>query len=280
MTANAMQGDRERCLEAGMNSHIAKPIDPAELFGQLLLWVPPRVAAHPARAPVPRAAVSSAADRAASDALGAIASVPGLDTVAGLRRVLNKRDAYEGLLRKFVAGQADAVARTRAALAEGRTGDAERAMHTLKGTAATIGAEGLAQLAGAAEAALAQGRGEPPTEAAMADLTAMLPPLDEAVATLLQALVEALPQPAQAPAPPGLADAPDWPSLRPLLDRLDALLAEDDAEAVDLFQEHRAELKNALGPEFQRIESALADFMLNEALEALRTARERIDALA
>jgi two-component system sensor histidine kinase/response regulator len=38
MTANAMAADRERCLEAGMNDHIAKPIDPEELFGVLLRW--------------------------------------------------------------------------------------------------------------------------------------------------------------------------------------------------------------------------------------------------
>ena len=276
MTANAMQGDRERCLDAGMNSHIAKPIDPAELFGQLLQWVPARATPHPGRAPVART-MSSSADRAASEALGAIADVPGLDTTAGLRRVLNKREAYEGLLRKFVAGQADAVARTRAALADARTGDAERAMHTLKGTAATIGAEGLARLAGQAEAALAQGRdGSPP----LADMTSLLQPVDDAVAALVQALVLALPQPAQAAAPTGQANAPDWQSLRPLLERLDALLAEDDAEAVDLFQEHRAELKNALGPQFQQMESALGDFMLNEALEALRTAQQRLAALA
>ena len=259
-----------------MNSHIAKPIDPAELFGQLLQWVPARATPHPGRAPVARK-MSSSADRAASEALGPIADVPGLDTTAGLRRVLNKREAYEGLLRKFVVGQADAVARTRAALADARTGDAERAMHTLKGTAATIGAEDLARLAGQAEAALAQGRdGLPP----LADMTSLLQPVDDAVAALVQALVLALPQPAQAAAPTGQANAPDWQSLRPLLERLDALLAEDDAEAVDLFQEHRAELKTALGPQFQQMESALGDFMLNEALEALRTAQQRLAALA
>jgi two-component system, sensor histidine kinase and response regulator len=38
MTANAMAADRDRCLEAGMNDHIAKPIDPEQLFKVLLRW--------------------------------------------------------------------------------------------------------------------------------------------------------------------------------------------------------------------------------------------------
>ncbi len=39
MTANAMAADRDRCLEAGMNDHIAKPIDPDQLFGALSRWI-------------------------------------------------------------------------------------------------------------------------------------------------------------------------------------------------------------------------------------------------
>ena len=39
MTANAMAGDRDRCLAAGMNDHVAKPIDVRELFGALTRWV-------------------------------------------------------------------------------------------------------------------------------------------------------------------------------------------------------------------------------------------------
>ncbi|WLT40025.1 response regulator [Synechocystis sp. B12] len=40
MTANVMQGDRERCLQAGMNDHLGKPIEPEELWNKLLHWIP------------------------------------------------------------------------------------------------------------------------------------------------------------------------------------------------------------------------------------------------
>jgi two-component system sensor histidine kinase/response regulator len=42
MTANAMEGDRERCIEAGMNDYIAKPIVPQALAEKLNLWLTPR----------------------------------------------------------------------------------------------------------------------------------------------------------------------------------------------------------------------------------------------
>ena len=42
MTANVMAGDREKCLEAGMNDHVAKPIEPDKLFKTLVQWIPAR----------------------------------------------------------------------------------------------------------------------------------------------------------------------------------------------------------------------------------------------
>ena len=163
MTANAMAGDRERSLAAGMNDHVTKPIDPDALFEALLRWLPRGGLRAPAAAPAapppggspPRPGRARGAGLAADDPL---ATVPGLDAADGLRRVLGKREAYVGLLRTFASGQAGAPDAIRAALAEGRRADAERAAHTLKGVAGSIGARAAAGRGGRGRGGAAPGR--------------------------------------------------------------------------------------------------------------------------
>ncbi|GHC85857.1 hypothetical protein GCM10007320_31210 [Pseudorhodoferax aquiterrae] len=259
MTANAMAIDRQRCLEAGMNSHIAKPIDPNELYAQLLQWLPRR---ERAAAPAVVVAEPPQDALAADDALLRIA---GLDAAAGLRRVLQRRSTYDGLLRRFVDGQAGAVATARAALAAGDRTQAQRLLHTLKGTAATIGAGPLAQAAQAAETVLGQPlRDATEEERLLAACEALCGPL---VAALRQAL--AAPQEACTPA---TGQELDWATVRPLAERLQALLEQDDADAIDLFQSNAAVLRPALGERYDGIANAIGDFDFGSAAQQLRDA--------
>jgi PAS domain S-box-containing protein len=145
MTANTMSGDREKCLAAGMNDYIAKPIDVAQLFLTLHRWVRPA------------APTAVAAARAAPGPATALPVIDGLALDAALARLEGDAALLFRLLSRFRSHQADAPARIRAALAEGDTESAIRAAHTLKGLAANIGATALAAQAVAVEAALRQG---------------------------------------------------------------------------------------------------------------------------
>jgi two-component system sensor histidine kinase/response regulator len=78
----------------------------------------------------------------------------GIDTESGLRRISGKRERYESLLRKFAVRQAGTVVSIRAALSGGDIATAERDAHSLKGAAATLGADVLAEDAAKAEAAI------------------------------------------------------------------------------------------------------------------------------
>ena len=135
MTANAMAGDREKCLEYGMNDHIAKPIDVDYLFAILARWVKPRA---------PAAATPTVS---ASAAQTGVPRLNGVDADAALARVGGSVAIYRRLLTRFRSGQADAIACLRGAYQAGDRETATRLAHTLKGLAANIGADKLTQAA-------------------------------------------------------------------------------------------------------------------------------------
>jgi two-component system sensor histidine kinase/response regulator len=85
--------------------------------------------------------------------------IAGIDTESGLKRLGGKRERYEALLRKFADRQAEAVDAIRAALSAGDMATAEREAHSLKGAAATLGADHLAEDAAKAELAIKSGNG-------------------------------------------------------------------------------------------------------------------------
>ncbi|MBP7203732.1 MAG: PAS domain S-box protein [Propionivibrio sp.] len=139
MTANALAGDRERCLQAGMNDHIAKPIDPAELRAKLLQWVK----VHEPRAVRREMADTPSVEASADTAIEAYGGIDGLDAAAGLRFMMGNSARYSRLLRKFAEGNADFASRMAQAIAAADWAAAELMAHSLRGVAAQLGAAGV-----------------------------------------------------------------------------------------------------------------------------------------
>ena len=139
MTAHALKGDRDRCLAAGMDDYLKKPIDARLLFDALSRWT-----THTVDAPVP--------ELRADPNHGA---VRGLSLPEALTRVGGNRKLLTKLLTEFREDHAGAADKIRQLVESGQAKDAERAAHSLKGMALVFGARELSEAAERVERALA-----------------------------------------------------------------------------------------------------------------------------
>ncbi len=250
MTANAMQGDRDRCMAAGMNDHVAKPIEPEDLWKALLKWIKPRHAA---------ASIAEVKPQVVQDVV-LPSDINGLDIADGLRRVLGKKPLYLLMLRKFAAGQKSAMAEILKALDDNDWDAAERLAHTLKGVSGNIGATGLQQLAEKAEAAI---KGHHPREELNGLLIALKNLLKNLIAQLEQKLPEELSR----------TDVTVEPEkLKSVCDKLEALLVDDDTEAGDVLDANAYLLNAAFPNHYRKIDDGIRSFDFDAALAALRNA--------
>lgn len=256
MTANAMVGDKEKCLDAGMNDFIAKPIDVAQLFGTLARWIAPA-------APQEMTVVVAQPE-------AELPVIAGLKMAEAMRRVGGNATLMRKLLDRFVETQFDAMQRIVAAIENNQLETAIREAHTLKGLAGNIGAGGLADSAARVEHLLSLGSHDGLPQA----LAACTLALDE----LVPKIVLAMQSRSNVPEPGNAVVAPvDRAHLEAGLRELSQLLQQDDAQAVKHLDgigpvlvaagqgEHARQLKRMLGQ--YDFEGALAQ--LGEVADAL-----------
>jgi len=158
MTADALVGDRDKALAAGMNDHVAKPIDVNALFDTLARWVRP-------------AELGSA--RAGGAAPGAGSAI---DRQAGVAATLGDDVLYNRLLRMFKDREVDFAERFSLALAAGDSATALRMAHDLKCVSGTLGVHEVHRSAAALERACIDDADGPAVHALLAAVAAVLTP--------------------------------------------------------------------------------------------------------
>ncbi len=150
MTANAMSGERERYLAAGMNDYVTKPIDMNQLFSSLARLVSARGAADRPVTP-PIALLPEREDTPD------LPELSGIDQRFALNKLGGNRRLYKKLLLKFHETQSQTVRALRQSLADNEQAIAARMVHTLKGMAGNVGARDLQELCEKLEQTIAHG---------------------------------------------------------------------------------------------------------------------------
>lgn len=258
MTANAMDIDKEKCLAAGMLDHVAKPIDPSELFSKLLKWIKPkhesvtRPKNRKSKQQIPQ-------DIDSNLVIPRLAEIQGLDVELGKQRVLGKIALYIRMLRKYVISQKNALLELRSALDAEDYAKAERIAHSSKAVNGNIGATELQKMSAEIEVIIKAGK-------AGDNVESKIKSFEDAQTLLIDALIAVLPQDKA-----NLSDtAVDPVKTSEVLENLKKLLAEDDSEASEVLEENLELLQKVMGKEiFTKLDHAIKQFNYETALSFL-----------
>jgi CheY-like chemotaxis protein len=258
MTAHALVEERQRCIDAGMNDHVSKPIDPDALFSTLLRWAKPKP--KPASEPLaasPSQSVSATAGEAA------LPQIAGVNVADGLNRVAGNRNLYINLLSQFVSQQAGAATQIAAALDADDRKLGEHIAHTVRGVAGNLGISDVQSAAQKLEKAIRDSQ----------DSIRTL--LDQFAITLrvhVNSISHALPGPA--PSHPATVTF-DRARAAKAVSRLQVLLEANDGDSQEAFQVLREAVIGVVDPRYLDVLSQMINnFEFERALVKLNEIAE------
>ncbi len=258
MTANAFAEDRSAAIEAGMNDHLSKPVDPYLMAQILATWLPHAVdSTAETQAHTQDARVYAHSDDEVQKICQQLNQIPGFDLSAGLRSLNGDAPRLLDLLRRFRSEHSQDAVCLNQWLEQGQMRDAERSLHTLKGLAGTLGFLKLQEYAAAAEHSLRY-------HVEVAQLKGQLVSLEFELNMVVQALHRLLPDPQFKP-------IVDLASLSAQLDQLCQLLAQDDLDASEFYSRMQASVASHYPQQVKRLSAAIDQFSFKEALAIIQT---------
>ena len=228
LTAHAMAGEREKCLNSGMNDYLSKPIKTEELYAVLTKWIKPGERSAP---------VSKGQPPSEEDQNELPMELTGINMSEGLKNVGGKKGFFKKLLLEFHKDYRTVAREITEALSNGQTEYVQRRAHTIKGVAAAIGAEDLMKNASALEEAFIHDTRDD-KQALLAGLTGSL---DEALESIGTILVPAGDSHEDVPEP-GDGRNVDLKKVEPLMAELMGLLQEGDTGSEECFEALRGNI--------------------------------------
>jgi len=260
MTANAMAGDREKVLDAGMNDHIAKPININDMFNVMSNWITPS-------RPLDSKPDSSINQFSESHTDFEIPEMSGIDTASGLATCQNNNKLYHKLLLKFRDHEADFQQRFQAAQNDSDSSSATRCAHTLKGVAANIGARAVQKSAEALESACKEARSSEIIDEQLAIVINHLSKVLDALTVLSS----------QSSSDSDADGTLDTEFFKSLVLQLKALLEDDNVEAGEVVAELEALPGiNEYRMTLKSLSKAISGYDFEEALKVLVTLLSKV----
>ncbi len=298
MTAHAMAGDREKSLEAGMDEHLSKPIDPEKLKDALLRWMPEdRGQESEVRGqrseggrqltevgkPAEISQVSGLSLQPSSALQPSALSLqpvlppalPPFDLSRALPRCNNNSDLLRSLILAFGSEYSEAVPRLRTLLQDNQPAEALRLAHSLKSAAATLEAGNLAEAAREVELALRSEQTD--------TLEVMLQNLDNALTPALDAAISLSGKDQDASHAPDDADIVSRPLPPELFTSLDQLREQLQTNSLNARRNFAAIQEELLGRGVDRLVASLASSLegleYQKALNYLELIKVQLDRL-
>ncbi|MBF0407073.1 MAG: PAS domain S-box protein [Candidatus Riflebacteria bacterium] len=248
MTANVVSGDREKCIEIGMNDHVPKPIDPDFLFAALKKWSKTQCLTAPD-----------------------YSKISGLDSKTALKRLSGNHKLFLEMLLKF-ADRIKTFYETNLTLLndsqdESAVKQAAMNCHSLKGSAGNIGAMDIYKLASNAEESLAKND----IIQAKNVLESLKPHLESMVKGIIQLKGDLKDNDIQDTTEPVI----DHDKLQKMFSDFIKRLSEDDSEAISCFESLKPHLpQSTCADHISRIEKTLSRYAFEEAASLAKNMAE------
>ncbi len=264
MTANVFEEDRQKCLDAGMNDHIAKPVDISDLYAKLIQWLPIREALSEKQISVHPVLSSDPAAGQDSKAMLMLRCLEGLNLEFGLKSVQGDLPHFIRLVGMLYDKHLMSSEEIRTAFQSGDNVGVQKAAHSLKGAAGTLGFHVIQSLANQLEHAAANTEPDTVISSYIDSLTLAFDRLLYHLSTMLPKISE---QESFHSADEHIVIISD------LLCQIEAALSQNDASAIQLCSGSMEQLIRLFGGTAVVLERQLNNFDFSDALMTVRKLR-------